>query len=221
MKQWVYGGRTIAATLALGALLSACSGNASPAASDSPSPSPTQSEDPDVPRVDFSHHFPARVRVEATGAANFVWEGEDKMQITRTGGPQYSVNLLSGGFLAPNILPEEPKNRFRWAFDFLSGYADEPGTFTLTGQPANQQGLSDGSLFIWMRVKDGSKEVVYEESELEFMKHFSVLRQPCTLVVGPDERSGSLHCPEVATQEGETVGYRVTWEAVGPSQEGS
>jgi hypothetical protein len=161
--------------------------------------------------VDQSRQVRAAVSVKATGAAEFDWETEEILQVTRVGGPHIDANLLSVGFLLPQKTDEDPKNRFRWAFDLLNAYEDEPGTFEISSQAINPQGLRSLAFLIWMRVKDGSIEQAQDESEVEFLERFGEVRQACTVEIGEDVLSGSMACPELANDEGETVSLKVSW----------
>lgn len=162
--------------------------------------------------LDRSREFPAQVRVEGTGAAAFTWEGTQTVVLNRLGGLGLRTNLLSAGFLNPEPLPEDRSLRFRWGFDLMGVYADEPGTFTYDGKDGPTAGSN--LVFVWMKVKDPAKSAVFEEDEVEFLKYFTVLRQPCTVEVGEGERTGTLRCPEVATEDGETAGLTVAWQEV-------
>lgn len=209
--------RAALAALSLTLLTGACS------SSDAGDPAPTSPPvtEPDSPDsseaarnpMDHSREFVGEVRVEGTGAATFTWEGTQTVILNRLGGPGLGTNFLSAGFANPEPLPQDRALRFRWGFDLMGVYGDEPATFTYDGT----EGPSVGSnvVFVWMKVKDPSKQAVFEEDEVVFLKQFTVLRRPCTLTVGQGERTGTLHCPEVATADGETAGFTVVWREVG------
>lgn len=205
--------RALSAAVAAGLLLMGCGGEEPEA-----TPSPTVSEDasPAGSDVDRSRKFVARVTALGTGAAAFTWEGEQELILTRVGKQGMDVNLLSAGFALPEKVTSDPSLRFRWAFDLLNAYGDEPGTFTMSGEPEGQQGLRSSAFLIFMKVKDPSKDAVHDMEEVEFLKTFNVLTQPCMLDVGAGEKTGTLTCPELATKDGETAGLTVTWEQTGP-----
>lgn len=201
-------GRLMAAAVLLTVLSSACGGGGG-----DPEPDASPSGTATAPsKVDRSRNFRARVRAEGTGAAVFTWEGEQEIVLTRVGGPNIQVNLLSAGFATPEILPHDRAHRFRWAFDLLNAYEDQPGTFDITGEALNAQGLKSQVFLIWMKVKDPSKDAVFDMAEVEFLKRFDQLQKPCTVEVGENESTGTLRCPALATVEGEVAGLTVTWE---------
>lgn len=204
--------RGIAAAAVLALLAAGCGGNGSggddPDPSESPSDGATQSE------VDQSRTFRAKVHAEGTGAAAFTWDGEQEIVLTRVGGPDIDVNLLSAGFKDPEILTSDPSLRFRWAFDLLNAYEDQPGTFEITSDPVNAQGLKSQAFLIWLKVKDPSKEAVFDMEEVEFLKEFRELKEPCTVEIGENESTGTMSCPALATPEGEVAGITVTWEEI-------
>lgn len=181
---------------------------------DEPSPTASSSEEDPANSVDQSRTFRAKVHAEGTGAAVFTWDGEQEIVLTRVGNSSLDVNLLSAGFKDPEIVTSDPSLRFRWAFDLLNGYEDKPGTFQITSEAVNAQGLKNQAFLIWMKVKDPSKEVVYEMEEVEFLKEFREIKEPCTVVVGENESTGSLTCPSLASAEGEVAGITVTWEEI-------
>lgn len=207
--------RAMGVAVAMGLLLAGCGGG-KPAVT----PSPTVSEDasPAKSDVDKSRKFVARVTAVGTGAAAFTWEGEQEIILTRVGKQGLDVNLLSAGFAIPEVVDNDRSLRFRWAFDLLNAYADEPGTFTIDGAPQGQQGLRSSAFLIFMKVKDPSKDEVFDMKEVEFLKEFNVMKQACTVEVGEGEKTGKLTCPELATKEGESAGLTVSWEQTGPAQ---
>lgn len=152
------------------------------------------------------------VRMEVTGDETFTWEGEREVLVTRVGGPDLDVNLYSAGFQAPQQL-EDPQNRFRWAFDLLNAY-DGPGTYEIESTPG---GITSTAFLIYMRVvaDKAAEEAVFEWEDVELYKEYRELVQPCALVVEDDAVSGSLTCPELATEDGETVAMSVSWTATG------
>ena len=170
-------------------------------------------------QADRSREFTGRVRVQGTGAAPFEWEGTQTVILNRVGYPGISVNLLSAGFQFPEPLPEDRALRFRWGFDLKGVYDDRPGVFTFDGVSSPSAGSN--VVFVWMRVKDPSKRAVFEDDEVDFIEYFTVLRQPCTAEVGEGERTGTLRCPEVANEEGETASFTVSWEEIGPAPSAS
>jgi hypothetical protein len=164
--------------------------------------------DPDA-RPPVVEQLPSKVRVEVAGAHQFVWEGEQFVHFTRAGAPGRSVNLLSAGFESPQPLDEDPRQRFRWAFD-LREYADAPGTFSLSGVVG---GEGSSAFVIIMRVTDGSKPAVHDWDEVELFEQYQRLEEPCSLELGEQHRSGELRCPALAEEGGKTVSLRVTWSA--------
>lgn len=169
--------------------------------------------------VDRPRDFLAEVTVEGTGAVPFRWEGHQTVHLIRVGRPGMDVNLLSASVELTEQLPEDRAARFRWGFDLFNVYADRPGTFTFDG--TESAAVKSGVLFVWMRVKDASKEAVFDESELEYLENFTQLRNPCTVEVGEGERTGALRCPEVANEDGEVAGFEVRWQETGPEGESS
>ena len=217
MGGWmVVGGRSLSRTVLVVMLvvaMAACSRAGSDPA-ESPSPdalAETEATADDPDDLDQSHTFWAWVRVEASGAAEFVWEGTEELVVTRVGRPGLSVNQLTAGFRFPLILKETPEYRFRWAFDLIGAYDDQPGTFTLA-LPSGKQGVAESMAFlIWMRAKDGSQRDVPTMEHLHFFKQFGRIAEPCTVEVGEGELHGSLSCPRLETPEGEAVTLNVTW----------
>ena len=203
--------RGVVALAVLALVAVGCGGNGG---GDDPSPSASPSDGAAKSEVDRSRTFRAKVHAEGTGAAVFTWDGEQEVVLTRVGSPDIDVNLLSAGFKDPEILTSDRAFRFRWAFDLLQGYEDKPGTFEITADPVNAQGLKNTAFLIWMKVKDPSKEVVYDMAEVDFLKTFDQLKAPCTVEIGENESTGTLSCPSLATAEGETAGLTVTWEEI-------
>lgn len=203
--------RLVGTLMALTALVAGC---ARDGGGDEPTPSASPSEEGTESSVDQSRTFRAKVHAEGTGASVFTWDGEQEIVLTRVGGPDIDVNLLSAGFKDPEIVTSDPTLRFRWAFDLLSGYEDKPATFQITADPVNAQGLKNQAFLIWMKVKDPSKKAVFEMEEVEFLKEFREIKEPCTVVVGENESTGSLTCPALATADGEVAGITVTWEEI-------
>jgi hypothetical protein len=208
--------RAGAVGLLLAALLAGCSGGQADPPSESPSPSDEASSIADS--VNRSRTFLAKVRAQGTGAAAFTWEGEQEILLTRVGNKDIDVNLLSAGFKLPEIVTNDRSLRFRWAFDLLNAYGDEPGTFTIDGAPEGGQGLRSSAFLIFMKVKDPSKDEVFDMKDVEFLKEFNQMKQACTVEVGEGEKTGKLVCPELATTEGESAGITVVWEQIGPDK---
>lgn len=204
--------RRVGALLALLVLLAGCGGNGSGEGEPEESASPTEAASESD--VDKSRTFRAKVHAEGTGAAAFTWDGEQEILLTRVGSPDIEVNLLSAGFKNPEKLTTDPAYRFRWAFDLLNAYRDAPGTFEITGDAVNAQGLKSAAFLIWMKVKDPSKDAVFDMSEVDFLKEFNQVQEPCTLEVGENESTGTLRCPALATKDGEVAGLTVTWEEI-------
>lgn len=204
--------RWVATAMALAALATGCGGNGG--GEGDPSPTTSAAEQGTEDSLDQSRDFRAKVHAEGTGAAVFTWDGEQEITLTRVGGPDIDVNLLSAGFKEPEIVTSDPSLRFRWAFDLLSGYEDKPGTFQLTGDAVNAQGLKNQAFLIWIKVKDPSKKAVFDMADVEFLKEFREIKEPCTVVVGENESTGSLTCPALASKDGEVAGITVTWEEI-------
>lgn len=174
---------------------------------------PLEAKEVDGP-VDRSRDFRAMVKAEGTGAAPFRWEGEQVVSLIRVGDPELSVNIVSAQVRDPQQLTDDPAARFRWGFDLFGDYDDEPGDYTFDGSPT-PNGKRSAALLVWMRVKDGSKPAVFSMDEVEFMENFTELREPCTVTLGPLERTGALRCPAVANENGEVAGFTVSWEELG------
>lgn len=207
--------RLAAMAMALAALAAGCGrGGGGEEPTPTASPSEGASDSASDSAVDRSRAFRAKVHAEGTGAAPFVWDGEQEVLLTRVGGPDIEVNLLSAGFKVPEIIDADPSLRFRWAFDLLNAYKDQPGEFDITADPVNAQGLRSTAFLIFMKVKDPTKETVYEMEEVEFLKEFKELKEPCKLVVGENGSTGSLTCPALASAEGEVAGLTLTWEEI-------
>lgn len=172
---------------------------------------PTVPEPEGTGAVDRSREFPATVTVEGTGAAAFHWEGTQTINFIRVGRADLKVNLLSASVDNPERLPEDPAARFRWGFDLQKVYEDHPGVFTFDGRTGER--ARSGVPFVWMRVTDSAahKPSTFDEGELVFLKRFTVLQEPCTVDIGAGEHTGTLRCPAVATEDGETAGFTVTW----------
>lgn len=200
--------RVLVAVLLLG-LLAGCRGASTTAAGETESPDDTTlAEDTADDQAPTVERVSAQVRVEVSGAHTFVWEGKQDILFTRAGRPGNAVNLLSGGFENPQPLDEDPRNRFRWAFD-LREYQDAPGSFNLDGVVG---GAGSSAFVIVMRVLDGSKLAVHDWAEVELFEQYQRLDQPCTLEVGAGHRSGVLRCPALAEAEAEkTLSLSVTW----------
>lgn len=207
---WAALGLCLAAVL----VLSGCS--SAPAVTTeggTPTPASTDPAASDTPSfADEQRDEPSRVTVEVTGDVAFTWEAEEMVTVTHVGGPEIPVNLLSAGFLEPKRL-DDPQNRFRWAFDLIGAY-DGPGTYEFDGE-ADNQGIRSVAFLIYMRVEDGEAEAVFDMDEVESLKEYREIVRPCTLEVGEEERSGTLTCPELATEDGETVAMTVHWEPAG------
>lgn len=204
--------RRAGALLVLLVLVAGCGGNGSGEAEPEESPSPSESASESG--VDQSRKFQAKVHAEGTGAAEFTWDGQQEIVLTRVGGPDIDVNLLSAGFTMPQVLDSDRAFRFRWAFDLLNAYEDKPATFEITGDAVNAQGLKSSAFLIWMKVKDPSKDVVFDMAEVDFLKEFKELKEPCTVEVGENESTGTLRCPALAAKDGEVAGLTVTWEEI-------
>ena len=207
--------RVLGAAVVMALMLVGCGGG-KPADPPSETASPTEDASPAKSDVDKSRKFVARVTAVGTGAAVFDWEGEQEIILTRVGKSGMDVNLLSAGFALPEIVTSDRSLRFRWAFDLLNAYADQPATFTIDGVPEGQQGLRSSAFLIFMKVKDPSKDAVFDMKDVDFLKEFNQVKQPCTLEVGAGEKTGTLTCPELATKDGESAGLTVTWEQTGP-----
>lgn len=159
-----------------------------------------------------TRELPSTVVVKATGAAQFTWRGEQDVVVSRHRTEQ--VNLLNVGFRHPEILPDDPVHRFRWAVDLVDGYEDKPGTFTLTGEVLPGTSVRHNVFLVWMRVVEEARDkpAVFEWDEVVFLEDYHELRQPCVLEVGEGVLSGSLRCPELADKQGKVVGLEVSWE---------
>lgn len=202
----------VAVMALLSVLASACSGRAAdPPVSEAPV---AADDDGDLDR---SRNFYADITVDVSGAAAFHWQGEDIIVHSRIGKHGAPVNLLSAGVRFPTPTDAGRRDRFRWAFDYVGGYRDEPGTYQFTGDPVNAQGLASNAFLIFLRAKDPTAEAVYDMDEVEFLKEFRETRKPCTLEVGELERTGTLDCPELATADGETVSLRASWRETRPA----
>jgi len=212
----------VAAMLLIGGI-AGCSGTATPdpdklAAEDTDDPA----NDPRAPKTD-----PVRLRVSVTlaGTRTLAWTGEQTVHITRAGGPGRSVNLLTAGFMEPEILPDDPRTRFRWAFDLINQYADAPGTFTIhkpaeaTAAPGQSAApaapaASSAVYLTYMHVKDSakSKPEILDWEEVEIYEEYRLGDQPCTVEIGASNRTGKLHCPELAgVEHGGKVSLDVQW----------
>ncbi|HWH32314.1 MAG TPA: hypothetical protein VNU01_06545 [Egibacteraceae bacterium] len=215
-KRWRGRAARVAAGALAAMLLAACGGGTAGGDDHSPTATAEETEAAANSQVDKSRTYRAKVHAEGTGAAPFTWDGEQEVVLTRVGGPDIDVNLLSAGFAVPEIVTDDPAHRFRWAFDLLNAYEDQPGTFQITADPVNAQGLKSKAFLIWMKVKDEhkDKEAVFEMDEVEYLKEFNQLQEPCTVEVGPNESSGTLTCTALATAEGEVAGLTVTWEEI-------
>lgn len=149
-----------------------------------------------------------RVRATVTGAVSFVYDGVQDVQITRVGGPGLNVDVFSMGFMVPVKL-EDPKERFRWAFDLLYAY-DGPGRYEF-GTEAGR-GFDNIALLIYLRAKDGSVETVHDVEETEAYLQFRDIREPCIVEIGEGQRTGSLHCPQLAALDGEIASMTIGWQ---------
>lgn len=202
------GMRFLAAMSVAALMLSGCS--SSPDAE--PEPTDEATSESSANDVDKSFKMLADLEVTGSGVAAFSWQGREEVQITRVGNPSIDTNLLSAGFLVP-VKTDDPQNRFRWAFDLLNAYADEPGTFTIDANPVNEQGLKSLAFLIWLRATEANKDkdALQDMSEVEFLKEFRTILKPCTIVIGEGILSGSIDCPELATEDGEVAGMKVAW----------
>lgn len=163
------------------------------------------------------------VTVSMTGARALDWEGVQRVHLTRAGGPTRDVNLLTAGFAEPQILPRDPRIRFRWAFDLLNQYADEPATFTIDPIPAAPSPpagaepaaapVASNVYLTYMQVAEGSKEkeAVFDWDEVEVYEEYNRLAQPCTVQVADEARSGTLRCPALRAENGQIVSLTVSW----------
>lgn len=173
-------------------------------------PSPTVT----VP-ADRSAEFPAHIHVEGHGAAEFVWDGVEKLTVNRVGYPGAEISWLSVGMGLTVPLPTEPRYRFRWSFDIFNQYMDKPGIFQIaprTGKGATT--LGDMATLVWMRVSSDVQDQyqVYDEDKVDFVKTFSEIAMPCMVTVGKTFANGSIVCPELLSADGERASYKATWE---------
>lgn len=196
--------RAAACALAL-LLLAGCANSSEP----DPTSSEQAAEDEDDEYTQVTQVV-ADMEVEGTGAAPFSWTGEGLLHVTRVGTPEIDVNLLTVGFAEPMVVTNDPRHRFRWSFDLLDDYRDRPGTFTIDDE-TNESGMHSLAMLLFMRVEDPTKPAVYDMEEVEFLKQFDQLAQPCQVEVGEDVLSGSLTCPELRSAEGESAGVRLSW----------
>lgn len=187
-----------------GMVLTGCSADG-PATPDSPSATPSEGA-----KTGASEQQ-ARVTVRVSGAENYRWEGRQLLRFLREGALGESVNLLSVGAVLPQAL-DDPRDRFRWAFDLINQYADKPGSYTLERDTGTSE-VSSNILLISMRVKDGSKSAVFDWADVERFVEYTELQEPCVVEVGPEATSGTLSCPAVAdAKSGQVVAIEAEWE---------
>lgn len=206
--------RVVAWGLGLGLVLAGCVGDGERPNADDLAESPAAESTEEQGDLDRSREFEAVVRAEVTGAATFVWEGRQTVALTRVGAPDLEANMLAAGFLEPQVVDGEPEKRFRWGFELFDQYADEPGTFQITGAAAGEQKLRDAALLVYVVAKDPSKPQLQDWAEVESYQEFNQVRRACTLQIGPAEATGTLECPELASAEGDTVAIKITWTAL-------
>lgn len=190
---------------------SGCARNEAPRTAEQPAP--PISED-DTSPLDRSRDVSVRVHATITGAADVQWQGTEIMTIARVGKLGTPVNLFSAGFTEPVRLPDEPTLRFRWAVELLDAYDDKPGDHVIQPTVPGAAGVSSAFVVV-LRVNDAARDklVVHDWGEVESLRYYDHVRQPCTLHIGDDESEGRLHCPELATAEGETVAATIEWSA--------
>lgn len=211
-------GALLAAVMVLGA---GCTGDGEPEAAaegdDDAAAEEAEADEADEAEADeaASEHQrlreePARIEVHVEGAISVDWQGVRPMLFNRLGGPEVEVNFLSVGHQVPVPL-DEPTERLRWGVDLLGVYDDEPGTFTF--EAAADQGLENVAVLVFMEVvpERADEEVITDEDDVVVLEQFDEIGAACTFEIGPDERSGSLECPELADAEGRTVSLEVRW----------
>lgn len=159
-------------------------------------------EDPRAPR---QHTVGASVRVHVSGAHDFVWEGSHEVGFVRMKG---DVNFLSGGFEGPQALAEDPRVRFRWAFDLVNQYHDEPSELTIDAPAPGQTASS--AYFTYMEVRDGSKHAVFDWDEVEVYQEFKQV-ETCVLQLGTELQNGELRCPRLREDGGQEVAVTIRW----------
>lgn len=209
-------GRIFAGALALLALLATgCDGERGKA-DESPSPQPeTVSDEEQVVRND---DLPAHVAVTVSGDQEFSWEGDTTIRVTRAGSLGLAVNLLSAGTVLPQQLEDEPRASFRWAYDLVNEFTDEPGTYELRPRQDGDQ-IASNAFVIFIRAKEEAPLPPRTEEDVEVYLEYNQVKQACMLTIeeGSGDR-GSLQCPELATADGRTVALQVTWDVVEDEQ---
>lgn len=174
-----------------------------------------------------SRSVPAFVSISVSGALAFEWADEVPLQIVTLTPDERAAHLLSVGVLDPvPVSADRAHEQFRFAFDLVGGY-DGEGTYTIpaasddAGQPAAppDAGATDTSymssaFIVFVSLADPGLEDPYVEENFEDIQGFSRALQDCVIEVAQGESSGSLACPELADDDGNTVRLDVEWRLI-------
>jgi len=183
----------------------------------SPDPTPTDAAttgDQVSPASDREATFLAEVTLQATGELDITWSGKQELMLTRVGGPGLGANLLTIA-ATEYVSWATPTEGFRWGFDLLNAYDDQPLTMTMA-PGAVGQGLRHIVMLEYLRTTGAPVGDVDDWVQVELLRSFNVLESPCTLAIGPEERTGQLACPHLADDTGKMISIDVSWNAPNP-----
>lgn len=159
--------------------------------------------------VTRSRSQPARITVEVDGAVTIHWERDGEVRIVTVTPTERAVQLLSVGL--EQLQDAGDGAWFRTAFDVVGGY-DGPGTYTIA--PAEDgAGIHSNAFLIHATVTDPDADPVLTSDNIDEVREFARATVACTVEVTADENSGSLTCPALADEAGDTVSLRMTWRA--------
>lgn len=199
------------------------------ASSEGGSAEEAEEEEHTAPTLDpeeISRSIPAHLEVEVDGALSFTYDEEVPLRVVVINDPDVTpIRFLSVGL--EELKPLGEGVSFRLAFD-LAGLYDGPGRYELPaaggGPPperldpespdpnAAAEGISNVYLtYLERESGDEAGEGTPGPDSIKRANQFENVAEPCTVEVGPEERTGSLECPEVVGAGGETVSIRMEW----------
>jgi hypothetical protein len=149
-----------------------------------------------VPTAPVIRTLPATVEVVSTGALEVAYQAETDITVSVFRPGRTDLTLLTVG------LAEERQAgdvAFRTAFD-LAGLYTGPARYTLPAAGSSSGASSISSAFL-------------QASKASAMYRFDRAVEPCAVVVGADERTGSITCPRLEDSTGAKVSLRMAWTA--------
>ena len=151
----------------------------------------------------------AEVEVVSSGAVAVDYRAATDVTVSVFRPGKTEVSLLTVGLAEERRLGNLA---FRTAFDLAGQYAG-PDRYTIPAAGASTGASSiSGALLLTADLKDPAGDVV--AANVTRSRRFDRALEPCAVVVEKDERSGSISCPRLADEGGETVDLRMTWNAV-------